>query len=218
MECPSSQGTGTAVRVLVPPPKTHSREDARARGRGSCQGTFEKVPRHPSKLSNIFSLCDGVFTVSSHGYCRTRRGIKHLCLIQQQRNVAITAHPKRTPERTRGRGGAVFVRKLFEKSFPTPFKNFHTFFLVSWSAHCLRAQVLPIAVRHRQDPACAPVGEAIFVIKLFGKKCEAQRMRQAFGFSDTPQNFHTFFLVSWSVHCLRAQILPIAVNSNGTLR
>jgi len=58
-------------------------------------------------------------------------------------------------------GKRVFRGRNFSRKVPPPrplFKSFHTFFLVSWNAYPLKAQVLPNAVRNRQDPDCTPVG------------------------------------------------------------
>jgi len=215
MECLLSQGTGTAVSVLVPPPKTLSREGAE--DAGFVRKLFEKsfptpfknfhtfflvcygvsfLSRHRYcrlqsgtaktltalpwgrvfrgrnfsrkvpppcplfKSFHTFFLCHGVSIISGRRYCRMRRGIKHLCLIQQQRNVAIATHPKRSPERarrTRGRGfcGGNFLRRTTQRSVamrsPTHASSIRVFStpLSRVFKHFSLCYGVPIVSRHR---------------------------------------------------------------------
>jgi len=69
------------------------------------------------KLSYIFFLCDGVPILSRQRCCRVQSTATERCDDAKDPDCAPV-----------GARDAAFVRKLFEKSFPTPFKNFYAFF------------------------------------------------------------------------------------------
>jgi len=124
--------------------------------------------------------------VSRHRYCRLQSGTAK----------TLTALPW-------GMRGCVFRGRNFSRKVPPPsphLKSFHTFFLVLWNVHPLKAQVLPIAVRHRQDPDCAPVGArgCVFRGRNFSRKVPPPA-------PPLQKLLSSFFLCDGSVHRIKAQ-------------